>query len=368
MNLKETPLIQAHKNLKGKMVEFGGWNMPVQYSGLVEEHKAVRSKAGLFDVSHMGELLVSGKDAESLLQKATTNNVSILQVGQAQYSALCSENGTPIDDILVYKMSKESFFLCVNASNIEKDFEWLKSIQGAHKLTIQNQSEFYAQIAIQGPLSRQILSKAVDTSIEKLPYYCFLEGKVFGTPGVISRTGYTGELGYELYVPAHKAHEIWNGLMEIGQALGMLPCGLGCRDTLRLEAGYLLYGNDMWNETSMLECGLGWITKFDKGDFFGKQALINQKNAGLSQKLIAFEMEDKGVARHGFSVLSANGQKIGIVTSASPSPSLQKNIGFAYVPAQTAVLGKEIYIDIRGSQKLAKIVKKPFYTLGTVQN
>ena len=365
--LKKTPLHALHLAVKGRMVEFGGWHMPVQFSGLVDEHKTVRTAVGLFDVSHMGELLVEGRGAVEFLQRMTTNDLAPLKIGQAQYSALLTPQGTVIDDIIVYRRGHDSFFICVNASNTEKDFAWLKSNQPKQGVNLENQSSQYAQIAVQGPLARKLVQEIVDIRIDSLPYYWFNEGKVIGIPSIIARTGYTGELGYELYVPADKAPKILSALLENGQKYGVKPCGLGARDTLRLEMGYLLYGNDMDDSRDALSCGLGWITKFSKEDFIGKQALVKIKELGIQNKLVGFEMVDKAIGRHDYLVYesSTSPSPIGKVTSGSPSPTLGKNVGMAYLPSQLSALGTEFYVEIRGERKLAKVAKKPFYTGGS---
>lgn len=365
--LKRTPLHADHVRLKARMVDFGGWDMPVQYSGLVDEHKAVRTAVGLFDVSHMGEVNVEGRGALEFLQRLTTNDVSKLDIGQAQYSALLYPNGTLVDDIIVYRRGLDSFFLCVNASNADKDFAWLKEHAPKQGVLLENVSASYGQIAVQGPRARELVQKIVDIRIADLKYYHFAEGKVLGVPALIARTGYTGELGYELYVPASATSKVWNALLEAGEPFGVKPCGLGARDTLRLEMGYLLYGNDMDDTTTALECGLAWITKFDKGDFIGREALLEQKERGLGRKLVGFEMVDRAIGRHGYAVRTRadETQPAGVVTSGTPSPTLGRNVGMAYVPATHAALGTEIYVDVRGEPKKARVVKKPFFTEGT---
>ena len=368
-NLKKTPLYESHLELKARMVPFAGYHMPVQYTGVVDEHKQVRSHVGLFDVSHMGELSVTGRGALEFLEKLTLNQVSKMAIGQAQYNAFCTEKGTLIDDIILYKRGFDSFFICVNASNVEKDFLWLAQHCPNQGVLIENLSSDYAQIAVQGPQSRNLISQIVDIKMEQLPYYHFAEGKTLGVPSLIARTGYTGELGYELYVPSHAALKIWNGLLDAGQSFGVKPCGLGARDTLRLEVGYLLYGNDMDDTISALQCGLGWITQFEKETFIGKEALVKEKEMGINKKLVGLEMQDRAIARHGYSIFETpeSTQAIGVVTSGSPSPSLSKNIGMGYVPTAFSKLGTKVFVDIRGEKKPAQIVKKPFYTQGTAQ-
>lgn len=367
--LKMTPLYEEHVALGARMVPFAGWQMPVQYSGLVDEHKCVRNAVGLFDVSHMGEINITGRGALEFLQHMTLNDVAKLNIGQAQYNAFCYENGTIVDDIIIYKRGYDSFFICVNASNIEKDFAWLKEYAPKQGVIIENLTDDYAQIAIQGPKSRELVSKVVDIKIHDLAYYHFTEGKVLGVPSIIARTGYTGELGYELYLPASSAAKVWRALLQSGVDYGVKPCGLGARDTLRLECGYLLYGNDMDQTKTAIECGLSWITKFDKPDFIGRKALLLQKEAGTKIKMVAIEMQDKAIGRHGYKIFSEqdNGIEIGIITSGSPSPTLTKNIGMAYVNSEYAKLGNKIWVEIRGDKKAAIVVKKPFYTQGSIQ-
>ena len=368
-HLKKTPLYNAHAALNARIIPFAGWHMPVQYSGLVDEHKTVRSSVGLFDVSHMGEISVTGRGALDFLQKLTLNDISKTTIGQAQYNAFCYPSGTLIDDIIIYRRGFDNFFICVNASNIDKDFLWLKDNCPKQGVVLENLSLDYAQIAVQGPKSRELISKIVDIKIDNLPYYYFSEGKSLGIPSIIARTGYTGELGYEIYLPSESAEKVWNGLLEAGQYLGVKPCGLGARDTLRLEVGYLLYGNDMDDNTTALECGLSWITKFNKPEFIGRDNLLLQKESGCSKKLVAFEMCHKAIARQGYKIFEneTSENPIGIVTSGTPSPSLSKNIGLAYLPSHLSKLESTFMVEIRGDRKPAKVVKKPFYTNGTAQ-
>lgn len=366
---RKTALFDTHVAAKGKIVDFAGWQMPVQYTTVIDEHKTVREKVGLFDVSHMGEINVTGRGALEFLQKMVTNDLSKTVVGQAQYSGLCYDNGTLVDDIIVYRRGADSFFICVNASNVAKDFAWLSEHAPKSGVVLENLSDEYAQIAIQGPKARELMMSVCDIKMGDLKYYFFAEGKVMGVPSIIARTGYTGELGYEVYIPQKSAPMIWSGLMEMGEKFGVKPCGLGARDTLRLEVGYLLYGNDMDDTTTALECGLGWVTKFDKGDFMGSAALKQQKQEGLKRKLVGFEMVDKAIGRHGYKIFSSLDapSPIGEVTSGSVGPSINKNIGMAYVTTPFADLGKEIYIDVRGDRKKAVVAKKPFFTQGTAQ-
>lgn len=364
--LKKTPLHADHVALGARMVPFAGWHMPVQYSGVVDEHKAVRTDVGIFDVSHMGEINVTGRGACEFLQKITLNDLSKMEIGQAQYNAFCYENGTMIDDIIIYKRGFDTYFICVNASNVDKDFSWLVEHCPKQGVVLENVSDDYAQIAIQGPKSCELISKIVDIKMDNLRYYWFAEAKVLGVPSIIARTGYTGELGYELYVPASAASKIWKGLLDADPNLAPKPCGLGARDTLRLEMGYLLYGNDMDDTTTALECGLSWITKLDKGDFLGKEALVKQKEAGLAKRLVGFEMNSRAIGRHGYPVFanSEDSEPVGIVTSGSPSPSLSKNIGMAYVPTEFSKLGTTLWVGVRGEKQEAKVVKRPFFEQG----
>ncbi len=366
---KKTPLYESHIALNAKMVPFAGWDMPVQYSGVVEEHKNVRSHVGLFDVSHMGEINITGRGALDFLQKLTLNDISKTTIGQAQYNAICYPSGTLIDDIVIYRRGFDNFFICVNASNIEKDYQWFIKHCPKKGVNIENLSQDYAQIAVQGPKSRELISKIIDIKIENLPYYHFSEGKILGIPSIIARTGYTGELGYELYIPASCSLKVWNGLLDGGHDLGVKPCGLGARDTLRLELGYLLYGNDMDDKVTALECGLNWIIKFEKEEFIGKDSLLQQKKQGINKKLIGLEMCDRAVARHGYKIYDSLNAKepVGIVTSGSPSPTLSKNIGLGYVPNTLSQIGTDIFVEVRGDRKPAKIVKKPFFNQGSAQ-
>lgn len=371
-NLKKTPLYEEHKKLNAKMIPFGGWDMPVQYpTGLVTEHKIVRSHVGLFDVSHMGEIEIHGQGSEAFLQGLTTNNLAALKSGQAQYNALCNEHGGVIDDIIIYKKNETNFFVCVNASNIQKDFDWISQHNKKKDISIENMSDSYGQIAVQGPNSRSLLVDGFLSDdaryFQNLAYYHFFEAELFGVSCLIARTGYTGELGYEIYCPTKDTCHIWNSLLNNNQINPALPCGLGARDTLRLEMGYLLYGNDMNENSSALECGLKWITKFEKDDFIGKSALMKQEKEGLTKRLVAFEMLDRAVGRHGYKVFHPENttQEIGVVTSGSPSPSLAKNIGLMSVKSEYATVGTTVFIDIRGALKPAQIKRKPLYTKGT---
>jgi aminomethyltransferase len=367
--LKKTPLNAEHRAQKGRMVDFGGWDLPVQYTTVVDEHRNVRTNVGLFDVSHMGEILVEGPKALEFLMNLTTNNVSKIAIGQAQYNAMCYENGTVVDDIIVYRRGTESFFVVVNASNSDKDFAWMLKHKPAQGVTIENQSASYGQIAIQGPKARDLVKELVDINVSDMKFYFFAEGKIVGVPAIIARTGYTGELGFEVYVPAATAPKVWNALMEAGQKYGVKPIGLGARDTLRLEVGYPLYGNDMDDTTTVLEAQLDWIVKFDKGDFIGRQALVSQKEKGLNRQLVGFEMVDKAIGRHGYNVFTDETETTpcGVVTSGTMGPSISTNFGQAYVPTKLAAEGSEFFVDVRGERKRAKVVSRPFYKQGTAR-
>ena len=362
--LKQTPLNAIHRQMGGRMVDFGGWDMPVQYpAGTIEEHLRTRTHAGLFDVSHMGEIDVKGADAIAFVNRLTSNDVTKLVDGQAQYSALTTPQGTVIDDLLVYRLAADHLLLVVNASTTEKDWEWIKSHHSGESVELNNVSADYCQLAIQGPDAQSILQKLTDVPLSEIKYYHFTHGTVDGVAGIVSRTGYTGEDGFEVYAPADRAEQLWNKILDAGQTgttTGVLPCGLAARNTLRLEAGMALYGNDIDDTTTLLEANLGWICKLDKGDFTGREALARQKEEGVKRKLVGFEVTDRGIARDHQDVV-VDGQRIGHVTSGSPAPFLKKNIGLAYVPLEYANVGQEIHIDVRGRLVAAQIVKTPFY-------
>jgi aminomethyltransferase len=359
--LRKTPLNPVHRELGAKMVAFGGWEMPVEYSGLIAEHMAVRTAAGVFDVSHMGELEVEGPGALPFLQRVTSNNAGKLADGQAQYSALPLPNGAPADDVIVYRRGPERFLLVVNAGNIEKDLRWLEE-QAPAQCTVTNRSDEYALIALQGPKSQQILQGLTPVDLSAIRYYHFAEGEVAGQPATVARTGYTGEDGFELFVTPDRAADLWRKLLEAGKEAGLVPAGLGARDTLRLEAKMCLYGNDMDETTTLVEAGLGWIVSLDenKGDFVGRGVLETQKKQGAARKLVGFEMVDRGIARHGYPVYVGD-EPAGSVTSGSYAPFLQKNIGLCYLPAPRAAVGTPFYVDIRGRHVAARVVPTPFY-------
>ncbi len=360
--MQHTPLIQQHRAHGAKLVDFAGWEMPIQYTGVVDEYHSVRSKAGLFDVSHMGRLAVTGSGAAAFLQRLATNDVRKLSVGQAQYSMVCNEQGGIKDDIFVYRIAEAEFLLCVNASNRAKILDWIRAHHSPTDMCrIEDRSSALAQIAIQGPASRDILLGLRANHIGALELHHTCESFVSGIPCFVARTGYTGELGYELNVHAENAAKVWDQLVEKGQARGLKPAGLGARDLLRLEMGFLLYGNDIDEETTPLEAAAEWTVNFEKGEFVGRQALLTQKQAGPTRLFLGFELLEKAVPRHGFKVLSPQSQPIGEVTSGNLSPLLQKGIGLAYMPPQYAEPGTAILIDIRGKAVPGKIVKTPFY-------
>ncbi len=362
--LKRTPLNAAHRALGGRMVDFGGWDMPVQYpAGTVEEHLRTRNHAGLFDVSHMGEIDVRGPGAIPFVNYITSNDVSKLIDGQAQYSALTTPEGTVIDDLLVYRFAEDHLFLVVNAGTTEKDWDWIASQPRDESVELKNVSAQWCQIALQGPDALKLLQGLTEVPLADIKYYYFTEGHVDGVPAIVSRTGYTGEDGFEVYAAADKAEQLWNKILEAGNYgtdTGVLPCGLAARNTLRLEAGMALYGHEIDENTTLLEANLSWICKLNKGDFIGRERLAKQKEEGITRRLVGFEITERGIARDEQEVV-INGERVGKVTSGSPAPFLKKNIGLAYVPTQFANEGQEIQIDVRGRLVSAQIVKTPFY-------
>ena len=362
--LKKTPLNDVHRQMGGRMVDFGGWDMPVQYpAGTVEEHLRTRTHAGLFDVSHMGEIDVRGPDAISFVNRITSNDVSKLVDGQAQYSALTTQAGTVIDDLLVYRIAADHLMLVVNAATTTKDWEWIGSHHINESVELRNASSEYCQIALQGPDALRILQQLTELPLAEIKYYHFTNGIVDGVPAIVSRTGYTGEDGFEVYAASDKAEQLWGKMLkagDFGSPTGVIPCGLAARNTLRLEAGMALYGHEIDETTTLLEANLGWICKLDKGDFIGREELVRQKEAGLRRRLVGFEVTERGIARDDQEVV-VRGQPVGRVTSGSPGPYLKKNIGFAYVPIEYAAVGQEIQIDVRGRLVGAQIVKTPFY-------
>jgi aminomethyltransferase len=341
------------------MVDFGGWDMPVQYSGIIDEHNAVRTAVGIFDVSHMGEIEVRGPEAAKLVDFVTTNAVTKLKIGQAHYTGLLYEHGGFVDDILVHKVADDHYFLCVNASNQDKDYAHIVA-HNHFDCTVENAGERYAQFAIQGPKAAATLSKLTPVDLSGIKYYWFTDGEVAGVPARIAHTGYTGELGYEIYVPPAEAERIWKLVMDAGAEFGIRPCGLGARNTLRLEAKMALYGHEIDATISPFEADLAWIVKLDKGDFVGRDFLAKQKETGVSRKLVGFEMRGRGIGRDGYEVF-LDGSPAGWVTSGGPAPTLCKNIGLCYLPVANAVPGKNIQIMIRNQPVDAVTVETPFY-------
>jgi aminomethyltransferase len=359
--LKKTPLNARHRASGARMVGFGGWDMPVEYSGIVAEHLAVRERAGIFDVSHMGEIEIAGKNALYAVQRISCNDASKLQIGQAHYSGLMSTSGTFVDDLLVYRLAREHFLLVVNASHIPDDYAHIaEHIGPAGDAVAVDASSRYALIAIQGPQAAAVLQPLTAVELGAIKYYWFAHGEVAGVRATVSRTGYTGEDGFEIFVPPQSADRVWLALLESGRAADVVPCGLGARDTLRLEAAMRLHGNDIDDTTTPLEADLGWMVGWNKGDFLGADVLRRQKAEGLQRKLVGFEMLDRGIARHGYDVCVA-GAVVGRVTSGTQTPYLKKAIGMAYLPIEHTTTGTEFDVDIRGRRTPAKVVSLPFY-------
>lgn len=358
--MSKTALYDKHVSLGAKMVPFAGFDMPVQYTGVTEEHFAVREKVGIFDVSHMGQFFVEGSFAKDLLQFVTTNNVDSLENGKAQYTCLPNGNGGIVDDLIVYKMNDEKYFLVVNASNIGKDWNHISKHNEKFGAKLTNASDEMSLIAVQGPKATETLQKLTETNLSEIPYYHFTEGKIAGVENVIiSNTGYTGSGGFEIYFQNENAVKIWEALTEAGSEFGLIPCGLASRDTLRLEKGFCLYGNDIDDTTSPLEAGLGWITKFEK-DFVDKERFAKEKEDGITRKLVGFEMQEKAIPRHDYVVMDAEGNEIGKVTSGTMSPMKKIGIGLAYVSRSHMKIDSEIFIQIRNKNIPAKVVKLPF--------
>jgi len=364
--LKRTALFEEHKLLGGRLIDFGGWELPVQYSGVIDEHLACREKAGLFDVSHMGEVHVEGADAESFLNHLVTNNVSKIAVGQAQYTVMCHAHPGIVDDLVIYRRAQDKFLVVVNASNTDKDFAHIKNIEKdfrASDLRITNESAHYTQIAIQGRNAEKILQTLTKTQLSPIKNYWFAEGHVLGDiPAILARTGYTGEDGFEVYVPWSDGARVWRALIEAGTPHGLKPCGLGARDTLRLEMKYPLYGNELGDTTNPLEAGLGWVVKLDKKNFVGKSWIAESKARGLKQALVGLKLLERGIPRHGYKVFTADGaHEIGEVASGTQSPCLRESIGTAYVGLEHAAIGSRLTVDIRGAKVAAEVVSTPFY-------
>jgi aminomethyltransferase len=360
--LKKTPLNARHRAHGARMVEFGGWDMPVEYSGITEEHMAVRTGVGLFDVSHMGQIELAGADALAAVQWISSNDAARLAHGQIQYSALTTQEGTFVDDILVYRMGEQHFMLVVNAGNIMKDHQWIAARVGERggDVSVVNASSRYALLAIQGPAAEAVLQSLTAIDLPAIKYYWFAHGEVAGQRVTVSRTGYTGEDGFEVFAPPAQAERLWNAILEAGEAAGIKPCGLGARDTLRLEASMRLCGSDMDEQTTVVEAGLSWIVGWKKDDFLGAAKLREQKAGSLDRKLVGFEMRDRAIARHGHAVMVGDTQ-VGVVTSGTQTPFLKKAIGLAMVPLSLAEPGNSLTIDVRGRQVRAEVVPEPFY-------
>jgi aminomethyltransferase len=362
VELRKTPLHARHRASNARMVPYAGWDMPVEYSGITNEHLAVRTRAGVFDVSHMGEIEIAGKNALAAVQLISSNDASLLQTGQAHYAALTTPHGTFVDDMLVYRMAPSHFMLVVNAANTAKDFAWIsEQVSAVGDVAAIDSSSRYALIAVQGPAAREVLQPLATIDLGEIGYYRFGYGEVAAARATISRTGYTGEDGYEVFVPPNVADRLWQAILDSGRSADVIPCGLGARDTLRLEAAMRLYGNDIDDTTTVLEAGLGWTIGWKKSGFIGRERLLEQKEKGTSRKLVGFEMTDRGIARQGYPVVSG-GRQVGAVTSGTQTPFLKKAIGMAYVPTDSSTVGTEIDIDIRGRVSRARIVALPFYS------
>ncbi len=365
MSLKRTALYDEHVKLNGRIIDFGGWELPVQYTGVIDEHLACRNAAGLFDVSHMGEFWVEGNDAEEFLNFCVSNNLKSAKPYQAQYSALCNDRGGIVDDLIVYKFSTTKFLVVVNASNTDKDFSWMKKIHSEKKFSclFENRSAQYSQIAIQGPKAIAILQKLTDGKLSEIKTFMFAEGKLKnGVSVILGRTGYTGEDGFEIYMAWNDGPTVWKSLLEVGVSDGLKPCGLGARDTLRLEVKYPLYGQELTDETSPLEAGIGWAVKLDKGEFMGRPYIEKAKAAGLKKKLVGIELKEAGIPRTGYKLFTADGgREIGWVTSGTQSPCSKKSIGIVYLETSQSEVGNKVTVDIRGRKISAEVVPTPFY-------
>jgi len=358
--MKKTALYDEHLDLDAKMIDFGGWQMPVQYSSIIEEHKAVRNKAGLFDVSHMGEILISGKQALELVQKLITNDASNLTKGEVLYTPMCYKEGGIVDDLLVYRTDVDKYLLVVNASNTTKDLRWIKkNAELFDEAEVEDKSDYYALIALQGPISREIIQPLLHDDISNVKYYNFIDTEIKGVDAIVSRTGYTGELGFEIYLKKDEASKVWKALIDEGKDKGLKPAGLGSRDTLRLEKALCLYGNDIDESTNPLEANLSWTVKFAKDEFNGKKELEKVKEDGVERKLVGFIMQERGIPRHGYDI-KIDDEVVGEVTSGSYSPTLDENIGLAYVNINKASVDTELDICIRKREVKARIVDTPF--------
>lgn len=361
-NLKKTPLYNAYEKYGGKIIDFAGWALPVQFQGITEEHEAVRKTGGLFDVSHMGEVEVKGEDALDFVNNLITNDASVLEDSQILYTPMCYEDGGVVDDILVYKFNKEHFLLVINASNVEKDFNWMKVNKKDFKINLTNISNNTIELALQGPNAQKTLQQLADVNLDEIKFFYFNRNvNVNGVKCLISRTGYTGEDGFEIYTGEEHAEMLWDKILETGKENGIVPAGLGCRDTLRFEVCLPLYGNEITKDISPLEAGLGFFVKLNKQNFIGKDALAKQKQQGLKRKLVGFEMVDRGIPRHGYEVSAEDGTVIGFVTTGYRSPSLGKNIGLALIESEYSSLGTEMNIHIRNKKCKAEIINKKFY-------
>ncbi|OPZ64235.1 MAG: Aminomethyltransferase [Firmicutes bacterium ADurb.Bin506] len=361
-DLRKTPLYDAHVAAHGRIIDFGGWALPVQYSGILEEHRAVRERAGLFDVSHMGEILITGPGANAAINRLITNDCSAIAVHQVMYSPMCYPGGGVVDDILIYRINESDYWLVVNASNTAKDFEWITSNITDPNVKATNLSDTVAQLAIQGPLAQSVLARICDADLDLIKFYwCRPDVTVAGCKCMVSRTGYTGEDGFEIYCDPKDAIHVWNSLLEAGAADGLVPAGLGARDTLRFEAGMPLYGHELSPEISPLEAGLGYFVKLDAGDFIGRDALAKQKASGVSRRVVGLDITGRGVAREHFNVLTPNGEAAGFVTSGVFSPTLNRALAMALVDIAYAKAGTELAIDIRGKAVPATVIKTPFY-------
>jgi glycine cleavage system T protein (aminomethyltransferase) len=358
--LKRTPLHAAHVRRGARMIGFGGWDMPVQYAGIVAEHRTVRGAVGCFDVSHMGEFEFRGRDATRALQRLTTNDVAALAVGQVQYSLLCAEDGGIVDDLTLYRLADDHYLMTVNAANIEKDWAWVTGHLGQMTVDARDTSAETGLIAVQGPKAEGLVGRLADLDVAALGYYRVARGRVAGVPALVSRTGYTGEDGFELYLPAARTEGVWEALLSEGQREGVAPVGLGARDTLRLEMRYALYGHDIDPTTNPLEAGLGWVVKPAKGEFIGTAAIERVRGAGPRRRLVGFEMVDRAVARQGYRILR-EGVAVGAVTSGSYGPSVDRYIGLGYVPTALAAVGSELAVEVRGRGQAARVVTTPFY-------
>ncbi|MGM9951621.1 MAG: glycine cleavage system aminomethyltransferase GcvT [Lysinibacillus sp.] len=358
-NLKRTPLFESYSKYGGKTIDFGGWELPVQFSSIKEEHDAVRNRAGLFDVSHMGEIFVEGTDAQGYLQKLLSNDISKIQIGGAQYNAMCYETGGVVDDLLVYRLDEDRYLLCVNAANIEKDYEWMLSHKSGD-VALTNQSDDYAQIALQGPLSQEVLQMLMSENLDDIKYFKFKDNvEVAGHRVLVSRSGYTGEDGFEIYGQPEAIIDLWGKILEAGKDKGVVPAGLGARDTLRFEACLPLYGQELSKDISPLEAGIGFAVKLNT-EFIGRAALAAQQEEGLERRLVGVEMTGKGIPRHGYKVVK-DGREIGEVTTGTQSPMTKRNIGLALVETSAAAIGTEVEIEIRGKLIPAVVVETPFY-------